>query len=285
MYNCLNIEVFETIKTQHLDLIKFVISDISIELANAFRRIILSEVPVMAIDEVIFLENDSPLFDEFIAHRLGFIPLTTDIQNYNLPEDCSCDYVGCSLCQVELTCSIKAELDGTEVTSKDLISTDPEIKPVSDSIILAKLQKNSSLEFEAYARLGRGSEHAKWQAVSTIGFGYYPIITIDSSICPTCSDPCKSSSRCPENIIDFSSGKAKMVKDYWKTCTLCQSCQKYCMGKKNAITISWEPNKYIFSVEGTGALPVKTILEKACDIFVEKIDEFITNISNKELFP
>ena len=63
----------------------------------------LTEIPVMAIDEVIILKNDSPLYDEIIAHRLGLIPLKTDLESYKLPEECECEGYGCSLCQVSLT--------------------------------------------------------------------------------------------------------------------------------------------------------------------------------------
>ncbi|MHA1727498.1 MAG: DNA-directed RNA polymerase subunit D [Promethearchaeota archaeon] len=279
----MNIEVFETIKNENIDMIKFILEGISLELANAFRRIIISEVPCMAIDEIIFLENDSPLFDEYIAHRLGLIPIVTDLKNYNLPEDCTCGGVGCALCQVELTCMIKADLDGMIVTSKDLSSTDPMVIPVKDDIIIAKLQKNTSIEFEAYARLGIGKNHAKWQPVSTAGFGYYPDVTIDDSACSKCKDPCLASRRCPEKLIDFSSGKAKLIDAYWKSCTICGSCAKYCPEK--AIEVNWVPNKYIFIVEGTGALPIKTILEKACEVFIEKVEEFEMNLDNEELFP
>jgi len=264
-------------------MVRFVLEDAPLEIANAFRRIILSEVPCMAIYEVNFLENDTPLFDEIIAHRLGLIPLTTDIKNYNLPEYCSCGGVGCSLCQVELTCSVKTELDGTMVTSKDLVSTDPQVKPVNENIIIAKLQKNSSLEFEAYARLGIGRDHAKWQSVSTVGFGNMGEVKIDNKLCSSCSDPCIASRRCPEVIIDFTTGKAEMIKDYWQKCTLCNACAKVC--PKQAIKVTAVPNKYLFVVEGTGALPIKTVLEKACEIMVEKCEEFQSNLKNPELFP
>ncbi|MCP4761771.1 MAG: DNA-directed RNA polymerase subunit D [archaeon] len=279
----MKIEVFETIKNENIDIIRFFVDGLSLELANAFRRIILSEVPCMAIDEIIFLENGSPLFDEFIAHRLGLMPLTTDLKHYNIREECACGGVGCSLCQVELTCSIKADLDGTIVTSKDLISTDPKIVPVKDDIIIAKLQKNSSLEFEAYARLGIGKEHAKWQPVSTVGFGYYPEIKIKNSSCKKCEDPCIASRRCPERLIDFSTGKAVLIKDFQHECTICASCSKYC--PQEAIEVSSTPNKFVFSVEGTGALPIKEILQRALDELVEKVEEFEGNIKDKELFP
>src|SRR6267143_1138841 len=71
--------------TKEQDTIRFVLSDVSPAFANALRRIILAEVPVMAIEDVMILENSSVMYDEILAHRLGLIPITTD-QTYNLPE-------------------------------------------------------------------------------------------------------------------------------------------------------------------------------------------------------
>ncbi|GAH30229.1 unnamed protein product [marine sediment metagenome] len=91
-------------KSEHK--IVFVIEGISIEMINSIRRIILTEIPVMAIDEIIILKNDSPLYDEIISHRLGLIPLKTDLDAYKLPHECDCLGYGCPLCQVSLTCEI-----------------------------------------------------------------------------------------------------------------------------------------------------------------------------------
>ena len=53
------------------------VTDMSISLANAIRRSVL-EIPIMAIDEVEIVKNDSALYDEILAHRIGLIPLKTD---------------------------------------------------------------------------------------------------------------------------------------------------------------------------------------------------------------
>ena len=135
--------------------------------ANAIRRIAISQVPTMAIDDVVILENSSVMFDELVAHRLGLIPLKTDLDRFNLPEDCDCNNaLGCSKCRVLLVLDAEATDRIRTVTSGDLISEDPESKPVSVNIPIVKLAPGQKIKLEAYARLGRGSEHAKWQPTS-----------------------------------------------------------------------------------------------------------------------
>src|SRR5579872_5736195 len=135
--------------------------------ANALRRVAISQVPVMAIDDVVILENSSVMFDELVAHRLGLIPLKTDLTRYNLPEDCDCkSALGCPKCRVLLVLDAEATDRPKTVTSADLVSEDPESKPVSDNIPITKLAPGQRIKLEAYARLGKGSEHAKWQATS-----------------------------------------------------------------------------------------------------------------------
>jgi len=156
----MNLEVLEHDEKR----IKVILKGIHRSYANAIRRFAISEVPTMAIDEVVILENSSAMYDELIAHRLGLIPLKTDLTRYVLPEDCDCkSALGCPKCRVLLVLDAEA-IDKTRVVySGDLKSEDELVKPISNSIPILKLTPKQVIKLEAYARLGRGKEHAKWQ--------------------------------------------------------------------------------------------------------------------------
>lgn len=126
--------------------------------ANTLRRLIIDEVPVMAIDEVEIRKNSSVLYDEVLAHRMGLIPLKTDLKSYNLPEECKCKGEGCARCQLILT--LKAKGPKT-VMSSELKSKDPKVKPIYDMPIV-KLLKDQQIEIEATAVLGKGKAHIKY---------------------------------------------------------------------------------------------------------------------------
>lgn len=135
--------------------------------ANALRRFAISEVPCMAIDDVVVQQNSSVLYDEILAHRLGLIPLSTDLKGYVLPQDCSCKTdLGCSKCRVLLVLNAVATDDVKTIYSGDLRSEDESVKPYVDNIPIVKLAPDHEIKLEAYAKLGKGRDHAKWQPVS-----------------------------------------------------------------------------------------------------------------------
>jgi len=153
----IKIEILEKNK----DTIKFSVEGISPSFANSLRRIMISEIPTMAIEWVDFKKNDSAMYDEILAHRLGLIPLTFDKKAYKLPEECREASVKDSQCYAKLKLKKKGPCT---VYSGDLESDDESVKPVFDKIPIVKLFEGEELELVAYARLGYGKEHIKWQA-------------------------------------------------------------------------------------------------------------------------
>ena len=113
-------------------------TDMSISLANAIRRSAL-EIPTMAIDEVEIMQNDSALFDEILAHRIGLIPIKTNKSDKE----------------------IKFKLK--EVGPKTVYSTDLSPSVETDyKLPLVILDNEQEVQLNAFARMGKGIEHSKY---------------------------------------------------------------------------------------------------------------------------
>ena len=123
--------------------------------ANALRRICLNGIPVFAIDTVDIIENSSVLPDEGIAHTLGLIPLKTEL-----------DAADESNSRVMLVLDSEATENTKVVTSAELESKDQVVKPISNQIPILHLAPGQRIKLEAYARLGRGTEHSKWNSAN-----------------------------------------------------------------------------------------------------------------------
>ena len=131
------------------------IKGVSLHYANALRRICLNGIPVFAIDTVDIIENSSVLPDEGIAHTLGLIPLKTEL-----------DAADESNSRVMLVLDSEATENTRVVTSAELESKDQVVKPISNQIPIIHLAPGQRIKLEAYARLGRGTEHSKWNSAN-----------------------------------------------------------------------------------------------------------------------
>ena len=130
---------------------------IPIQYANALRRICLNGVPIYAIDTVDFLSNSSVMADEGISHRLGLIPLKTELSDVQQNNESD---------KIMFTLDSGETENTRTVLSGELKSQDNNVKPISDNIPIVTLAPGQRLKIEAYARLGRGTEHAKWNSAN-----------------------------------------------------------------------------------------------------------------------
>lgn len=128
--------------------LQFHLSEVPVSFANAIRRYIINSVPVFAIDEVTFYENTSPIFDEYIAHRIGLIPIITPVSAQK---------------DAEINFYLDAKGPKT-VYSSELETKDKEAKIAKSNIPIVTLGAEQVLRFEAKAKLGTARTHAKFQA-------------------------------------------------------------------------------------------------------------------------
>lgn len=188
------------------DYMTFELSDTDISMANSLRRIMMAEVPTLAIDLVEFEDNTSVLIDEFIAHRLGLIPLRShiDMSHWNFNHECDCaDY--CEKCSVKIT--LDADFNkliqnypahrqdvAITITTQDLVvhsnnvsivhfsNEEERQKSHDEGIALVKLGPGQKIKFEAIAKKGIGKEHAKWNPTATVALKHEAVVKLNEEM-------------------------------------------------------------------------------------------------------
>lgn len=167
------------------DNVDFILSNVDLALANSIRRVMIAEIPTLAIDSVQVETNSTVLADEFIAHRLGLIPLqSVDIEQMEYSRDCFCED-HCDKCSVVLTLQALGESESTtNVYAKDLTIVSnllgrnigyPIIQDKEgNGVLICKLRKGQELKLTCVAKKGIAKEHAKWGPTAAIEFEYDP---------------------------------------------------------------------------------------------------------------
>jgi len=237
--------------------VKVRVRGIPLEYAAALRRFMISEVPTLAIDSIAILENTSPVYDEVIAHRLGLIPLRADPRKYS--GDC-----GGSPCQVLLVLDAHADGEPRVVHSGELVSEDPDVKPVSPDVPITKLAPGQRIKLEAYARVGRGKEHAKWQPVSVSVLKPYPHVTV---LNPKSECARAAADACAPGVLKYSKGVLRAKDEH--TCRLCMDCVKAC---PDAVSVEERGDDHILYVESVGGIEPRRIIYMAVEELLGQLE-------------
>lgn len=260
-------ELLQLEKNKENTKLSFLVKDATPAFMNTLRRAIISFVPTMSIEEVEFKDNSSILYDEMVAHRLGLIPLTTDLKSYELPPAEGLGETPAAKHAVQL--SLKAK--GPKVVyASELKSKDPAINPVHAKMPIVKLNENQKIELVATACLGIGKDHAKWSP----GIAYYknkPLIKELAS-----AKHKESLDVCPKGMVEVSKGKVQVNKEFinegdWFGTFIEKELDK-------VVEITPIDGEYIFYVESFGQLKCKEMVVKACEILSGKFDQFAEEV-------
>lgn len=247
-----------TILKKNSEEMSFILDGSTPAFANSLRRIMIAEVPTMAVEWVDMHNNTSVLFDEVIAHRIGLIPLVFNPSKFVPTAECKCLGKGCPGCQAVF--ALEKTGPGM-VYSGDLKSSNPEVKATDPGFPIVRLLPDQELKLEAVARLGKGIKHAKFQA-AVASYSYYPEMHTKSKE----AVEMVRKELPPESVAV--KGDLVTLKDPLNI----QYFERF-DGLEN-IEIKWDPTKFVFRVETASGLKPEYIVEKAAQILLEKAEEF-----------
>lgn len=277
-------------------------------LINALRRILIAEIPTMAIEYVLISDNTSVIHDEILAHRLGLIPIRADpesFQDYQKGEEPKEDNTIVFKLQVECKPNPQA-IPGAEpeelyihsnVYSKDLVWKplgnqlekfgENGIGPVTDDILIAKLRPKQRIELEARCIKGIAKEHAKWSPVATAYYTMLPQVELLQDFID--EDARRLVQKCPMKVFDledvaekeqscckqyeFSHVVAKVVEP--RRCTMCRECIRE-QGWDEKIRLDKVRDHFFLSMEGTGAIPTNQLFPRALKVLRNKCDMLLS---------
>ncbi|MFC7137009.1 DNA-directed RNA polymerase subunit D [Halobaculum litoreum] len=232
--------------------VRLLVRGLTPAVANGLRRTMLSEVPTFSIDTVRFVENSSVMFDEMVGLRLGLVPLTTPLDDYEVGDT--------------VTLALDAEGPATAY-SGDIETSDDLVQPADENVPIIELKEGQRLEFEADAVLDSGKEHAKHQGGVAVGYRHLQRVEV-------VGDADEFDDEEPHilrGVIETEDGELVHTDEFGADLT-----NRY-PGKEAAVTDV--PGAFVFHVESDGSLPVEELTLRAVRSLRDRADELAEKVA------
>ncbi|CAG9540291.1 unnamed protein product [Cercopithifilaria johnstoni] len=281
--------------------LEFDLVGVEAPIANAVRRILIAELPTMAIEKVYLYQNTSIIPDEVLSHRLGLLPIKADPRLFKLPltrvvgtdesgVDCSEEPAGDPernlIFEIKVTCSRNSNALKTATNPKEIYenafvysnafkwvpigdqSTSLPYPPamVHDDILVAQLRPGQEIEARCHCMKGLGRDHAKFSPVATASYRLLPQIVLKRKFNGADAQRVKSSFS--EGVIEIDADGVAVVRDARR-----DTCSRNILRHEDLaehIELSRIKDHFIFSVESTGALRSAELVVEACKVMEEK---------------
>ena len=243
------------------------VKGVSTAYANSMRRSFIENVPVLAIEDLEIKSNNSALYDEIIAHRLGLIPLKTDLSTYEQAPDNYKTHEDLSVKQ-KVVLTLKAKGPGM-VYASEIKSSDPAIKAVHPKMPIVNLLQGQELEFQAVAVMSVGRVHAKWSPC----LAYYrqkPIVDVKKKV----ENAKEVIENQPDDVFILKNNNLVVNSEKVLTSNLVEEAVSLCK-PKGAVTLDYSEDELIFTIESWGQITCKEIISEGLKQINNMCDDFV----------
>jgi DNA-directed RNA polymerase alpha subunit len=235
--------------------LSFLAHDIDVSIANAIRRIGLSELPTVALDydptgasgneHVMINKNTCALHNEFLMHRISLVPFhftEEEIAEYEpgryifklVKDNKSTAIVNVTTRDITIH-----DADGKAYASAFVQRVLPSNSATGDHILLTKLKPGEEVDLQFTLRKGVGAEHARWCPVSQFSYSFVE------------KEPIKHLS-----VLD---AERSYDKNKWG-----------------------EPTTILITVESECAIGPESIIQRSFEILINKVSELRNAVKKRE---
>jgi len=231
---------------------RFLVRGASPAFANGIRRAMIADVPTFSIDTVRFVENSSVMFDEMIGLRLGLVPLTTPLDDFEVGET--------------VTLALDVEGPGTAY-SGDIETSDDLVEPADDNIPIIELKEQQRIELEADAVLDTGREHAKHQGGVAVGYRHLQRVEVVGDA----GEFDEGEPNILRGVIETEDGELVATDEFDHDLT-----ERY-PGKE--LAVHDVPGAFVFHVETDGSFSVEELVTRAAESIGARAAELETKVA------